>query len=142
LTGNASLRRDNILKAGLFDENFKEYGWEDIELGYRLHKMGIPVRFLPQALNHHLHPVSKKDFLTIMYKMGKSAAVFYKKHPNLQIKLYLGMNPLAMAMHSFIQKHKRVYNYIEKKAASSGFFRYLLEQYHYLTGLKEALSNA
>jgi GT2 family glycosyltransferase len=142
LTGNLSIRKEYIMKAGLFEESFKEYGWEDIELGYRLHKMGIQLRFLPSALNHHLHPVSKKDFLTIMYKMGKSAAVFYKKHPNLQIKLYLGMNPIAMGIHAFIQKHPKLLNYIEKKSPTSDFFRHILEQYHYLSGVKEALANA
>ncbi|MFH1684380.1 MAG: glycosyltransferase [Candidatus Margulisiibacteriota bacterium] len=142
MTGNLSISRDLILKAGLFDENFKEYGWEDIELGYRLHKMGIPLRFLSSTLNHHIHPVSEKDFLNIMYKMGKSAAIFYKKHPNLQIKLYLGMNPLAMGLHSLIKKNKWLFNYIEKKAQGSKFFRYLLEQYYYLNGLKEVLASA
>ncbi|MDD5382514.1 MAG: glycosyltransferase [Candidatus Margulisbacteria bacterium] len=141
LTGNLSIPKELIIKAGLFDENFKEYGWEDIELGYRLHKMGIPLRFLPSALNHHLHPVTKEGFLNIMYKMGKSAAVFYHRHPNLQIKLYLGLNPLALAVHSFIRKHQWLLSYIEKKAPTSNFFRYLLEQYYYLTGAKEALAN-
>lgn len=141
LTGNLSIRKDIIMKAGLFDENFKEYGWEDIELGYRLNKMGITLRFLPSALNHHLHPVEKKDFLQIMYKMGKSAIIFYKKHPNLQIKLYLGLNPIAMGMHAFIQKHQWLYHYIEKKSPTAPFYRYILEQYYYLTGAKEALAH-
>ncbi len=141
LTGNLSVRRETIIKAGLFDENFKEYGWEDIELGYRLHKMGVKLRFLPSALNHHIHPVAKEDFLNIMYKMGKSAIIFYKKHPNLQIKLYLGLNPIAMGLHSLIKKHQWLYNFIQSKAPSSTFFQYLLEQYHYINGAKEALGN-
>lgn len=141
LTGNLSIRREILLKAGLFDEDFKEYGWEDIELGYRLHKMGVKLRFLPSALNHHLHPVSKKDFLNVMYKMGKSAITFYRKHPHLQIKLYLGLNPIALAIHSFIQKRKWLYNFVEKRTARSPFCRYILEQYHYLSGAKEALAN-
>ncbi|MBU1026164.1 MAG: glycosyltransferase, partial [Candidatus Margulisbacteria bacterium] len=141
LTGSLSIARELIMKAGLFDENFKEYGWEDIELGYRLHKMGIPLRFLASTLNHHLHPVSKQDFLNIMYKMGKSAAIFYRKHPNLQIKLFLGLNPLAMGIHSLIAKNKWLFNLIERKAPTSDFFRHILEQYNYLTGAKEGLAN-
>ncbi|OGB87789.1 hypothetical protein A3J44_02085 [candidate division WOR-1 bacterium RIFCSPHIGHO2_02_FULL_45_12] len=141
LTGNLSIRRETIIKAGLFDENFKEYGWEDIELGYRLHKMGTPLFFLPSALNHHHHPVSKQDFLKLSYKMGKSAAIFYRKHPNLQIKLFLGLNPLATAIHTLIKKNKWLLAIIENKAPTSPFFRYILEQYHYLSGAKEALAN-
>ena len=141
LTGNLSIRKETIIKAGLFDENFKEYGWEDIELGYRLNKIGVRLFFLPSALNHHHHPVSKQDFLKISYKMGKSAAIFYRKHPNLQIKLFLGLNPLATSIHTLIQKNKWLLSLIEKKAPHSNFFRYLLEQYHYLSGAKEALAN-
>jgi len=141
LTGNLSIPKETIVEAGLFDENFKEYGWEDIELGYRLHNMGIPLRFLPTALNHHLHPVAKKDFLNIMYKMGKSAIIFYRKHPNLQIKYYLGLNPIAMGIHSLIQKMPRLKQFIGKRAPGSPFYQYLLEQYYYLSGAKEALAN-
>ena len=141
LTGNLSLPKETIVEAGLFDENFKEYGWEDIELGYRLHKMGVPLRFLPTAINHHLHPVAKKDFLNIMYKMGISAVIFYHKHPNLQIKYYLGLNPIAMGIHTLIQKMPRLKQFIEKRAPNSSFYRYLLEQFYYLTGAKEALAN-
>ncbi|PIS31792.1 hypothetical protein COT42_00155 [Candidatus Saganbacteria bacterium CG08_land_8_20_14_0_20_45_16] len=142
LTGNLSISKELIFKAGLFDESFKEYGWEDIELGYRLNKMGVKLRFLPHALNHHLHPVSKKDFLTIMFKMGKSAAVFYRRHPNMQIKLFVGMNPLAMGLHSLIQRLPKLLKFIEVKAEKSDFARHILEQYYYLSGIKEALANA
>jgi glycosyltransferase involved in cell wall biosynthesis len=142
LTGNLSIQKETIIKAGLFDENFKEYGWEDIELGYRLHKMGVPLYFLPSALNYHYHPVSDDKFLEIMYKMGKSAVIFYKKHPNLQIKLFLGLNPIALAMHEVIARYKWLYHYIEKKAPVSPFFKHLLQQYHYLSGAKEALAHA
>jgi len=140
LTGNLSIRRKTILLAGFFDESFKEYGWEDIELGYRLNKMGVYLYFLPTAQNHHIHPVAEKDFLKIMYKMGKSAAIFYKKHPNLQIKLFLGFNPIAMGLHSLIKK-LNLLGPIESKAQNSKFFRYILKQYNYLEGAKETLKH-
>jgi len=34
-TGNVSAERDLLLEGGLFDERFKEYGGEELELGYR-----------------------------------------------------------------------------------------------------------
>src|SRR5690606_11622902 len=40
-TGNASIRREHLLRAGLFDERFREYGWEDLELGLRLKRLGL-----------------------------------------------------------------------------------------------------
>ncbi|MDR7568297.1 MAG: glycosyltransferase, partial [Armatimonadota bacterium] len=35
-TANASVRRRHLLLVGGFDEGFREYGWEDFELGMRL----------------------------------------------------------------------------------------------------------
>lgn len=141
LTGNLSIRKDTIIRAGLFDENFKEYGWEDIELGYRLHKMGVPLRFLAAALNHHIHPVSPENFVNIMFKMGKSAIIFYRKHPNLQIKLFLGLNPIALGIHWLIHRNHWLLRFIERRAPQSKFWQHILEQYFYLSGATEALSN-
>jgi len=98
LSGNLSLRKQTFIEAGEFDENFSGYGWEDIELGYRLNKMKIPVLYAPEAINYHFHFVTGQDMLKRKYNMGRSAAYFFKKHPNLEIKMFLGMNPLAMGI--------------------------------------------
>jgi len=139
LTGNLSIRKETIVEVGLFDENFRSYGWEDIELGYRLHQMKIPLFYLPAAVNHHHHPVSNEGMLERKYQMGKSAALFYKKHPNLGIKLFLGLNPLAMAVYRFIKRRPSLLENIRRKANSSNFYRYILEEYEYRRGLEEGL---
>src|SRR3972149_1305378 len=41
-TANASLPRQELLAAGLFDENFPAYGWEDFAMGFRLQRRGLP----------------------------------------------------------------------------------------------------
>ncbi len=48
LTGNASVRRDDLLRVGCFDESFTGYGHEDLELGYRLQQLGIEILYEPQ----------------------------------------------------------------------------------------------
>jgi glycosyltransferase involved in cell wall biosynthesis len=141
LTGNLSVPRAALIEAGLFDENFKGYGWEDIELGYRLYQMRIGLYYLPAAVNHHHHPVSREGMLDRKFEMGRSAALFYKKHPNFTIKMFLGLNPLAMAIYRFIKKHPALLTKIERKAANSPFYQYLAEEYHYRRGLEERLSN-
>jgi tetratricopeptide (TPR) repeat protein len=53
MTGNISFPKDIVLEAGLFAESFAqegEHGWEDIELGYRLWRKGIPTLFSRNAL--------------------------------------------------------------------------------------------
>jgi glycosyltransferase involved in cell wall biosynthesis len=140
LTGNLSISKQTMVNAGLFDENFKGYGWEDIELGYRLHQMRIPLYYLPSAINHHNHPVSREGMVERKFEMGKSAALFYKKHPNFAIKIFIGINPLAMGIFHFIKKHPSVLKMISAKGPASKFYQYLLEEYQYRLGLEEGLS--
>jgi glycosyltransferase involved in cell wall biosynthesis len=130
LSGNLSLRKENFIHAGGFDENFSGYGWEDIELGYRLHKMKVPLMFSPEALNYHFHFVTGQDMLKRKYNMGRSAAYFYKKHPNFEIRMFLGMNPLAMGVFYLLHRFPKLLKMIKNQ--------YILEEYYYRLGIKEA----
>jgi len=44
-SGNISVRTEDFWESGGFDESFREYGWEDVELGYRLWDRGIGFGF-------------------------------------------------------------------------------------------------
>jgi len=131
LTGNLSLKKSIIVDAGLFDEQFQGYGWEDIELGYRLHLMKVPLYYLPTAVNHHHHPVSTEGMLQRKFETGRSAALFYRKHPNLTIKLFLGMNPLAMGIYRLLKA---------LPGCRPWLGQYLREEYEYRRGLEEGLA--
>jgi glycosyltransferase involved in cell wall biosynthesis len=52
-TGNLSMRRSHILELGGFDETFRGWGLEDIDLCYRSHFAGAATHACPEALNHH-----------------------------------------------------------------------------------------
>jgi len=57
-TANLSVAREAVLKAGAFDENYRGWGMEDVDLAYRLHQMGIHFVIAEQALNYHqVHPL-------------------------------------------------------------------------------------
>ncbi len=58
---NMSLKRDFLLREGLFDENFRTYGFEDTELGYRLTKKGLHTLYNPEAIGYHLKRMSYAD---------------------------------------------------------------------------------
>jgi GT2 family glycosyltransferase len=133
LSGNLSVHKEALVEAGLFDENFKGYGWEDLELGYRLNQMKIPLYYLPSAINYHRHPVTRTDMLKRKYEMGKSAAYFYHKHPHFEIKMFLGMNPLAMFLFLVLKQHPKFRERIKNQ--------YILEEYFYRLGLTEELKN-
>jgi glycosyltransferase involved in cell wall biosynthesis len=49
-SGNASIRRNELLTAGLFDDRFRSYGNEDLELAHRLVKSGVRLGFSPEAV--------------------------------------------------------------------------------------------
>lgn len=140
LTGNLSIRKDTIVKAGMFDLDFSGYGWEDIELGYRLNKAKIPLYYLPEAINYHMHPVTQDEMFKRKYQMGESAAIFYRKHPNIWIKLFLGMNPLAQVIYKLIKNFPKLQDYVGLKSETSFFYKYLWEEFLYRKGFEEILS--
>lgn len=132
LTGNLSIPKSIIKKAGMFDNDFAGYGWEDIELGYRLSKLGIHLRYLPTAINYHMHPVTQAEMYDRKFHMGRSAAIFYKKHPNLEIKLFLGINPIAQGIYRVIKTFPALQKLVQSKGG------YLWEEYRYREGLESS----
>ncbi|MFE7312221.1 glycosyltransferase [Streptomyces sp. NPDC057555] len=52
---NASVRRSHLVAAGGFDEAFVGWGLEDAELGYRLTRRGLRLRYATEAAVYHLH---------------------------------------------------------------------------------------
>jgi GT2 family glycosyltransferase len=92
-TANAAVERDALLRAGLFDENFPGYGWEDFELGLRLQRLGLRRVFCRQAVAFHLCPPdSLADLDALLAKetaRARSAAYFFRKHPSRQTRLLI-----------------------------------------------------
>ncbi len=61
ITNNCSVSRENVIKAGLFDEKYEGWGCEDLDLGYRLYKNGC--EFVKKEIKsvHQEHPIIKVD---------------------------------------------------------------------------------
>lgn len=140
LTGNASVRRDDLLKVGCFDESFTGYGHEDLELGYRLAHSGITILYEPRAINYHCQDVPHDDQKEKMRLAGRSTVRFYRKHPNLDVRLNLGMTPVSLGLHSLLTKSPVLLGYFDRQAAHSKLARDLVQQYYYVSGIKNALA--
>lgn len=82
-TSNLSISRRFFLESGGFDEDFQEYGWEDIELSTRLVEKGMRLIYEPRAVSYHDHPTSMSSFIDRQRKVGCSAWSFYLKHPEM-----------------------------------------------------------
>jgi GT2 family glycosyltransferase len=140
LTGNASVRRDDLLGVGCFDENFTGYGHEDLELGYRLERAGISIVYEPRAVNYHCQDVPHDDQKEKMKLAGRSTVRFYRKHPNFDVKLNLGMTPVSLGLHGALSRMPWLLGYFDRRARDSKLARDLVQQYYYVSGIKNALA--
>lgn len=144
LTGNISFPKAEIESMGCFDTTFTNYGWEDLELGYRLFQKGFRHYYLKQAINYHYHVISKVEEIDRCVLKGESAAIFYQKHPEL--KWFLGMNPLSLWAHHLISYDggfcRLLKRWLKKSGVRKRFAIWFLSEHQYLTGLKKALSAA
>ena len=62
-TGNVSTARALLNEAGRFSEEFSIYGMEDIELGYRLEKIGCRMVHGPSAKALHQYFPTYEQFI-------------------------------------------------------------------------------
>jgi glycosyltransferase involved in cell wall biosynthesis len=84
VTNNASVPRQALLDAGLFDETFRSYGFEDTELAFRLEeRAGVSFWYLEDALAQHIHHHSIDQFLEKRRIAARSSLSYLlEKHPS------------------------------------------------------------
>ncbi|MBD2137125.1 glycosyltransferase family 2 protein [Anabaena sp. FACHB-1237] len=94
-TGNVAIPKHWLETAGLFDINFQLYGWEDLELGVRLKKLGLQLIKCPQAVGYHWHPAFNlaqiPKLIDQEIQRGKMGVLFYQKHPTWEVKMMIQM---------------------------------------------------
>jgi len=78
--GRTSCKRLYLLRHGVFNPVFK-FGYEDIELGFRLKSHGLQVVYWPRAINTMIRSVSLERFLKRCFRQGESAYRFLSLYP-------------------------------------------------------------
>jgi GT2 family glycosyltransferase len=91
--GNASLRREDFLRAGGFDASFRGYGGEDYELGYRLLHAGVRFVADRKAQAHHHHRATVPGVLRMARQEARGDVLLGKKHPELRAGLSMARVP-------------------------------------------------
>lgn len=133
-TSNLSLKAE-CFKENPFDEDFSGYGWEDIELGYRLMNAGLELIYQPQALAWHDHFMEASDLKKRMNSVGKGALLLEEKCPGIGVvpqgfKLFL----LNLIGHPFSTE------FLALLSPFSGFFKrihwWALTKRYFLEGLR------
>ncbi len=141
-TSNISIDH-GLLAAHPFDTTFPSAAWEDIELAYRLEAKGLKIRYNARAVTRHYHPTDVDSFARRQYTVGKSGALFYRKHPELGH--FLGVHELESRRLADARQLAR----LRRRARIGERFRFLarnevferLMREHYLRGLKDGLSS-
>ena len=84
VTGNSSVPRQLLEAVGRFDPGFREYGGEDLELGYRLHRHGVRFHYSSAAKTLHHHARTLSALCELMYRYGRhSLPRLMALHPEL-----------------------------------------------------------
>jgi glycosyltransferase involved in cell wall biosynthesis len=77
--GNFSVKKSQLQKSGGFNEQFgKKWGCEDLELGYRLYKLGTQFRYCHEADNYHITHVRG----SYQEDISNSVSLFKQIHPD------------------------------------------------------------
>ncbi len=125
-TGNISVRKKAFQEVGGFDEGFKVYGVEDIDLGYRLSVIGEKCLYNAHAISFHDYHPEFDVFFKKQFHAGYSLGYFIDKYPHLdryfsfgkRATLVLGglnfayraMKPILFSRNEgTLTKHKRKY---------------------------------
>ncbi len=94
---NSSVPGVAFRQIGGFDEGLVGYGGEDLELGYRLARAGLPFRALPSATAVHLGPDPRQGGdLAKARAAGANAARMVARHPALRWRL--GVHPVQVTV--------------------------------------------
>ena len=92
-TGNVAIAKELLQRAGLFDTAFRLYGWEDLELGERLRRMGVQLIKCPAAVGYHWHPALTLDqiprLIEVEGERARMGLVFFRKHPTRRVRFII-----------------------------------------------------
>ena len=107
-TSNCSVRRRHLLAAGLFDEDFREYGWEDIEMGLRLREIGLARRFNTRAVVYHFKSAWRISDLPALFRRarasGRSAVILLGKRPCARVRLSTGIFSARLVLDNLLRR--------------------------------------
>lgn len=79
--GNVSIPRTVFWDVGGYDPDYRRYGWEDVDFGYRLHTRSIPVILAPELeTTHNAAATTTRSRVLRALHAGAARAIFTAKH--------------------------------------------------------------
>ena len=81
ITQNLSIRRDRFARLSGFDETLRR--GEDIEFAYRASKAGLQLRYQPQALAYHNHPLTFSELCSATRRDHRQLIPLLQQYPEI-----------------------------------------------------------
>ncbi|MGB4135986.1 MAG: glycosyltransferase family A protein, partial [Microbacterium sp.] len=79
--GNVSVTRGTYDAVGGYDADYRAYGWEDVDWGYRLSRLGAEVVLAPELETpHHIAAVTTEIRVQRAFHSGAAKRTFIAKH--------------------------------------------------------------
>jgi glycosyltransferase involved in cell wall biosynthesis len=139
ISGNVRLSRALFRKAGGFRTDLPGWGGEDADLGYRLERLGVPLRYRAEAEVRHPSVTGVEAYFTRLFRFGQAnLPVLIRDNPGLahQFKLayahgpraWLFLNPMAFRICRFLLTAAKgwpwpfpIYRYVVFNCYARGF---------------------
>lgn len=84
--GNVSVTREVWEQVGTYDPDYRAYGWEDVDYGYRVFAAGNPIAIDPALeTTHKLAAVTTRLRVMRSYHSGAARRTFERKHPEAEM---------------------------------------------------------
>lgn len=100
-----SVKRKDFMKAGWFRKVFTGYGFEDTDLGYRLHRWNVRYSIISERVYHFYHEVARSEYARSERRrhlvLSRTAKIFFRQYVEkdiyelfknyIQVPVFLGI---------------------------------------------------
>lgn len=127
-TANFSVGKRHCIDSGGFDENFKGWGLEDFEMGYRLYKQKLNFMLDKASFVYRLVHSEEPGEDQLASKV-KNYIYFCKKHPNIEIYLHWRLSTSQLNFHTYNALVRQYYELLERaKPIADDYYRIAKQQ--------------
>jgi GT2 family glycosyltransferase len=82
-TSNVSVKRSMLERVGGFDEERFPFGYEDLDVGYRMAQHGFRLIYNRRAVGEHLHQTGVEEWRRRMPAVARAERIWVTLHPEL-----------------------------------------------------------
>ncbi|MGM0607175.1 MAG: glycosyltransferase family 2 protein [Candidatus Muiribacteriota bacterium] len=130
ITCNLSIRKNIFLKSKGFSPYFTGYGFEDIELGYRIGGNKKFIKFEKKAAAVHYNNRKRTDIYKRAWKVAQTSILFMQLHPEVKNRFLLPLQKTLKLKKEKIPpystiKFKKILEIIERNSC-----RHFIKSYH------------